>query len=35
MTQYMFMLFDDESWYDRVDEQGWREIAALLENMLA
>src|SRR4030095_5423045 len=29
MTQYMFMLFDDESWYDRVDEQGWRESMKL------
>src|SRR4029453_4697072 len=29
MTQYMFMLFDDESWYDRVDEQGWRDSMKL------
>ena len=29
MTQYMFMLFDDESWYDRVDEQSWHDSMKL------
>jgi len=25
MTQYMFMLFDDEKWFDDLDEQSWME----------
>jgi hypothetical protein len=25
MTQYMFMLFDDESWFDNLDEQSFME----------
>jgi hypothetical protein len=25
MTQYMFMLFDDESWYDDLSEESWME----------
>ena len=25
MTQYMFMLFDDESWHDNVSEESWME----------
>jgi hypothetical protein len=25
MTQYMFMLFDDESWHDNMTEQDWAE----------
>jgi len=29
MTQYMFMLFDDEKWFDEVDEQGWGETMKL------
>jgi hypothetical protein len=28
MTQYMFMLFDDESWHDRVSEEEWSEAMA-------
>jgi hypothetical protein len=29
MTQYMFMLFDDESWFDQVDEEAWVEAMKL------
>lgn len=29
MTQYMFMLFDDESWYDKVDEQAFQDSMKL------
>jgi hypothetical protein len=25
MTQYMFMLFDDESWYDNITEESWQQ----------
>jgi hypothetical protein len=25
MTQYMFMLFDDESWHDDLSEESWQE----------
>jgi len=25
MTQYMFMLFDDESWHDNITEESWQE----------
>ncbi len=25
MTQYMFMLFDDETWHDNLDEASWME----------
>jgi hypothetical protein len=35
MTQYMFMLFDDESWYDQVDEQSWRESMKLHVDFMA
>ena len=25
MTQYMFMLFDDESWHDNLTDESWQE----------
>ena len=25
MTQYMFLLFDDESWHDEIGEESWME----------
>jgi hypothetical protein len=25
MTQYLFMLYDNESWYDEVNDEGWQE----------
>ena len=29
MTTYMFMLFDDESWFDQLDENAWVEAMKL------
>lgn len=29
MPQYMFMLFDDEAWYDQVDDESWAEAMQL------
>ena len=29
MTEYMFMLFDDENWFDQIDEQTWIESMKL------
>ena len=29
MTQYMFLLFDDESWFDNVTPEAWQEAMEL------
>lgn len=35
MTQYMFMLFDDESWFDQVNEENWQESMQLHIDFMA